>query len=91
MLFRSYTLAVDRNNSELGKFFDPCHPAVLKMIEMTVRSAHNAGILVGLCGDLGTDTKMTECFLRMGIDELSATEDTILPLREKIISLDLTC
>ena len=85
-----YTLAIDRQNSALGFLYDPQHPAILRMIEMTVKSAHEAGIWVGICGELGADTTLTETFLRMGLDELSVSAGMVLPLREKIISLDLS-
>ena len=85
-----YTLAIDRQNSGLAEFYDTHHPAILKMIEMTVKSAHDAGIWVGICGELGADTALTETFLRMGVDELSVSAGMVLPLREKIISLDLS-
>ena len=84
-----YTLAIDRQNSGLAEFYDPQHPAILKMIEMTVKSAHEAGIWAGICGELGADITLTEKFLRMGVDELSVSAGMVLPLREKIISLDL--
>ena len=84
-----YTLAIDRQNSELGYLYDPRHPAILRMIEITVKAAHDAGIWVGICGELGADITLTETFLRMGVDELSVTVGMVLPVREKIISLDL--
>jgi len=84
-----YTLAVDRQNSGLADFYDPHHPAVLRMIGMTVKAGHDAGIWVGICGELAADVSLTETFLRMGIDELSVSLGMVLPMREKIISLDL--
>ena len=84
-----YTLAIDRQNSQLNRFYDPRHPAILKMIEMTVKSAHDAGIWVGICGELGADPELTETFLRMGIDELSVSPGMVLPIRKKISSLNL--
>ena len=85
-----YTLAIDRQNPRLNDFYDAHHPAILKMIQMTVESAHNAGAWVGICGELAADFKLTETFLRMGIDELSVSPPFILPLREKVRSLDLS-
>ena len=66
------------------------HPAVLRLIQMTVENGHKAGIPVGICGDLGADLTLTETFLRMGVDELSVAPAAILPLREKICSLNLS-
>lgn len=85
-----YTLAVDRQNSSLEEFFDPRHPAVLRMLRMTAEAAHQAGIWVGICGELAADLELTEEFLRMGIDELSVSPGMILPLRQKIRELDLS-
>ncbi|GHV47511.1 phosphoenolpyruvate-protein phosphotransferase [Clostridia bacterium] len=85
-----YTLAVDRQNNGLSSFYDPRHPAVLRLIEKTVQSAHAADIWVGICGELGADLELTETFLRMGVDELSVSAGMVLPLREKVRSLNLT-
>ena len=84
-----YTLAIDRQQTKLDDFFDPHHPAVLRLIEMTAKNAHKAGIWVGICGELGADLSLTEAFLRMGIDELSVSATSILPLRDKVRSLNL--
>jgi len=85
-----YTLAIDRQNSGAAVFYDPHHPAIIKMIEMTVKAAHDAGKWVGICGELGADITLTETFLRMGVNELSVSPGLVLPLKEKIISLDLS-
>lgn len=84
-----YTLAIDRQQTKLDDFFDPHHPAVLRLIEMTAKNAHKAGIWVGICGELGADLSLTEAFLRMGIDELSVSATSILPLRDRVRSLNL--
>ena len=84
-----YTLAIDRQQTRLDDFFDAHHPAILRLIEMTVRNGHAAGIWVGIRGELGADLSLTETFLRMGIDELSVSPAAILPVREKVRSLDL--
>ena len=84
-----YTLAIDRQQTKLDDFFDPHHPAVLRLIEMTAKNAHKAGIWVGICGELGADLSLTEAFLRMGIDELSVSATSVLPLRDKVRSLKL--
>ncbi len=85
-----YTLAIDRQNEQLDDFFDPHSEAVLKMIEMTVKSAHDAGIWVGICGELAADTSLTEKFLRMGIDELSVSPSMVLSVRKKIRETNLS-
>ncbi|MBD8935313.1 MAG: phosphoenolpyruvate--protein phosphotransferase [Anaeroglobus sp.] len=85
-----YTLAIDRQQTDLDNFFNPHHPALLKLIEMTVKNGHKEGIWVGICGELGADLSLTEDFLRMGVDELSVSPPAVLPLREKIGSIDLS-
>ena len=82
-----YTLAIDRQNQRLEPFFDAHHPAILRLIEMTVQGAHAAGIWCGVCGELGADLSLTKEFVRMGMDELSVSPASILPLRKKIRSL----
>lgn len=84
-----YTLAIDRQQTKLDAFFDAHHPAVLRLIQQTVENGHKAGIWVGICGELGADLTLTEAFLRMGVDELSVSPPLVLPLREKVRSLDL--
>ena len=85
-----YTLAVDRQNPKLDSFFDPHHPAVLKMIKMVVDNAHKAGIWAGICGELGADTSLTSEFLKMGVDELSVSPGRILPIRKIILDTDVS-
>ncbi len=85
-----YTLAIDRQNPKLDNFYDPHHPAVLRMIRHTVEAGHRHGCWVGICGELGADQKLTETFLRMGLDELSVSPAAILPLRKLIRSIDLS-
>ena len=84
-----YTLAIDRQNPKLDPFYDPHHPAVLRMIRHTVEAGHKHGCWVGICGELGADLTLTETFLRMGVDELSVSPAAVLPLRKRIRSLDL--
>ena len=83
-----YTLAIDRQNPKLDKFYDAHHPAVLSMIRMTVENAHKAGIWAGICGELGADTSLTKEFLAMGLDELSVSPGSILPIRKIILETD---
>ena len=85
-----YTLAIDRQNPKLDNFYDSHHPAVLRMIRHTIEAGHRHGCWVGICGELGADQTLTETFLRMGIDELSVSPSSILPLRKIIRGLDLS-
>ena len=83
-----YTLAVDRQGNNLDRFYDSHHPAILRMLKMAADNAHAAGIWIGICGELGADTSLTETFLAIGIDELSVSPASVLPLRNAIRSLD---
>ncbi|MEE3377171.1 MAG: phosphoenolpyruvate--protein phosphotransferase [Lachnospiraceae bacterium] len=83
-----YTLAIDRQNQKLERFFDAHHPAVLKAIQMTIDAAHRHGIWVGICGELGADPELTETFVKMGIDELSMSPSSILRTRKAIRDMD---
>lgn len=85
-----YTLACDRQNPALEQFADTHHEAILRLIEMSAKNAHASGAWIGICGKLAADLSLTETFLRMGIDELSVSAPFVLPLREKIRSLDLS-
>ena len=84
-----YTLAIDRQNPKLDKFYDAHHPAVLSMIRMTVENAHKAGIWAGICGELGADTSLTKEFLAMGVDELSVSPGSVLPIRKIILETNV--
>ena len=84
-----YTMAIDRQNPKLDSFFDPHHPAVLRMISMVVDNAHKAGIWAGICGELGADQTLTKEFLAMGVDELSVSPGSILPLRKIILETNV--
>ena len=79
-----YTLAVDRRNQKLDSIDDAQHPAVLRMIQMVIDNGHREGCWVGICGELGSDTTLTETFVNMGIDELSVSPALILPVRKII-------
>ena len=85
-----YTLAIDRQNPKLDAFYDQHHPAVLRMIQMVVENAHKSGIWAGICGELGADTTLTRRFLAMGVDELSMSPGSILPVRKIILETDVT-
>ena len=80
-----YTIAVDRQCvSGLERFVDERHPAVMRMIKMTVEAAHEAGIWAGICGELAADISLTEELLRMGVDELSVSPGAVLPVRNAV-------
>ena len=85
-----YTLAIDRQNTKLDEFYDAHHPAVLRMISMVAENAHKAGIWAGICGELGADTTLTQEFLAMGIDELSVSPGSILPISKIVLETNVT-
>lgn len=79
-----YTLAMDRQNDKLDAFYQPHHPAILRLIQTTIENGHKGGAWVGICGELGADTTLTETFIQMGVDELSVSPAMVLPVREAI-------
>lgn len=85
-----YTLAMDRQNQKLEEFLNPYHKAVLRLIKLVCDNGHKNGIWVGICGELGADLNLTETLLSIGIDELSVSPLSILPLRKKVIETDIS-
>ena len=83
-----YTLAVDRQNSMVNSKFDTDHESILRLIHFTAQSAKKEGIWVGICGELGADKRLTERFIKWGIDELSVSPVYILSLRKHITELE---
>jgi len=79
-----YTLAIDRQNPKLDNIYDSHHPAILRMIQMVIDNGHKENCWVGICGELGADTTLTEQFVKMGIDELSVSPTFVLPVRKVI-------
>lgn len=85
-----YTLACDRQNPDIEQFVDTHHKAVLRLIEMSAENAHKHGAWIGVCGELGADTSLTERFLKMGIDELSVSPSFVLKVRDTVRNIDLS-
>lgn len=85
-----YTLACDRQNPDIEQFVDTHHEAILRLIEMSAENAHKHGAWIGICGELGADTTLTETFLRMGIDELSVSPTFVLKVRDTVRNIDLS-
>lgn len=83
-----YTLAIDRQNERLERFYDPYHPALLGLVAQVTENGHRGGCWVGICGELAGDLSMTETFVRMGIDEFSVSPSMILPLRKRISEVE---
>lgn len=82
-----FTLAVDRQNAEVGRFLNPYHRAVIRLIEMTVNNGHKKGIWVGVCGELAADEGFTHELIRMGVDEISVVPSSVLNIRARISTL----
>ena len=85
-----YTIACDRQNPDIEPFVNTHHEAVLRLIEISAKNAHQHGAWIGICGELGADTGLTERFLRMGIDELSVSPSFVLKVRNTVRNLDLS-
>lgn len=84
-----YTLAIDRQNAKLDNIYDAHHPAVLRMIQMVIDNGHKENCWVGICGELGADTTLTESFIRMGVDELSVSPSMVLSIRNIIVNMNV--
>ena len=84
-----YTLAVDRQNAKLDKFYDPYHPALMALLAHIAKAANDNGIWAGICGELGADPKMTEKFIEMGYTELSMAAGRILEARKRVCESEL--
>lgn len=84
-----YTLAIDRQNIKLNNIYSVTSKAILRMIYTTIKNAHNAGIWVGICGELASDLDLIELLLCMGIDELSVAPNNILKIRQIIRNFDI--
>lgn len=84
-----YALAADRQTSRMGEFYDPCHPAVLRLIALAAQAGREHSRRVALCGELAADLSLSAAFLRMGIGELSVSPASLLALRAHIRTLHL--
>lgn len=86
-----YTTACDRQNQNLGDFYDPHHEAVLELLRLIASNAHAAGITAGICGELAADPELTDKFIEMGYDELSVSPGAVLALRERVRNSEAVC
>lgn len=84
-----YTLAADRMNQDVAYLYDMYHPAVLRLIKLTIENGHKAGIPVGVCGEAGSDPHMIKFLLENDIDELSMSPGKILKAKAIIRELDI--
>jgi len=82
-----YTLAVDRGNESVSKYYDALNPAVLKLIKMTVENAHKNNIKVSVCGEMAGTPYLAVVLIGMGVDELSVSPASILSVKKVIRSM----
>lgn len=85
-----YTLACDRQNAAIEPFIDTHHEAILRLIELSAKNAHENGAWIGICGELAADISLVDTFLRMGIDELSVSPSFVLSVRNAVRHCDLS-
>ena len=85
-----YTLACDRQNAAIEPFVDTHHEAILRLIELAAKNAHENGAWIGICGELAADVSLVDTFLRMGIDELSVSPSFVLSVRNAVRHCDLS-
>lgn len=79
-----FTLGMDRTNAKIDSYYNPHHPALLKMIRIITNNGHLEEKRISICGNLAADLSLTEYFLQIGIDELSVAPGQVLGLRKKI-------
>jgi phosphoenolpyruvate-protein phosphotransferase (PTS system enzyme I) len=84
-----YTIAVDRVNERIAHLYEPTHPAILRLIEMTVAAAHANGIWVGVCGEMAGEITLTPLLLALGVDELSASAGLVPRVKKAVQTLDM--
>ena len=82
-----YTIAVDRNNPKVAHYCEGFNPALKKLIEMTIKAAHDNGIKVAVCGELASEKNNIKTLVDMGIDELSVSPISLLEAKETILNL----
>lgn len=82
-----FTLAVDRMNDKISHLYEPYHPALLRMLKMTVDAAKRNGIHVGVCGEHASDPLALPIWLALGVDELSMTANAILSIKNQLLCL----
>ncbi|HEY3760276.1 MAG TPA: phosphoenolpyruvate--protein phosphotransferase [Verrucomicrobiae bacterium] len=85
-----YTLAADRTNEKVSHLYEPTHPAIVRLIKMTVEAAHKNGIWAGVCGEIGGDPVLTPLLIGLGIDELSAAPTVVGQVKYIIRRLKLS-
>jgi phosphotransferase system enzyme I (PtsI) len=83
-----YTLAIDRTDGSVAHLYDPLHPAVLKLISMTIQSAQRGGMPVAVCGEMAGDPKLTRLLLGMGLRQFSMHPAQLLEVKQQVMMAD---
>jgi len=84
-----YTLAIDRNDDTVSHLYDPIHPAVLKLISYTIKTASKAGVPVSVCGEMAGDARLTRLLLGMGLRRFSMHPANLLDVKQQVLSSHL--
>jgi phosphotransferase system enzyme I (PtsI) len=84
-----YSLAIDRTDDSVSHLYNPLHPAILQLIEMTIRAGHKLGKPVSVCGEMAGDTKLTRLLLSFGLRQFSMHPSHILAVKRQILQSDL--
>ncbi|GMQ58940.1 phosphoenolpyruvate--protein phosphotransferase [Vallitalea sediminicola] len=84
-----YTVAVDRGNDKIANLYDEFNPAVLRLINLIIKNAHEEGIWVGMCGEAASNTELIPILLAMGLDELSMNASSLLQARYLISKVSI--
>jgi phosphotransferase system enzyme I (PtsI) len=85
-----YTLAADRTNEKVSYLYEPTHPAIIRLIKMTVAAAHRHGIWVGVCGEIAGDPTLVPLLIGLGVDEFSTAPARVAQIKYMIRRLKLT-
>lgn len=80
-----YTMAADRINTDTAMYYDPLHPAVLKLIEITVKNAKEAGVKVSICGESAADSECAKAYIDLGVRYLSMAQNAMIPIKQRLL------
>jgi phosphotransferase system enzyme I (PtsI) len=83
-----YTVAVDRVNERIAHLYEPTHPAIVRLLEMTVEAAHSNDIWVGVCGEMAGEVTLTPLLVGLGVDELSASPGLVPRVKKAVQTLN---